>query len=600
MDEAERLLSQVGLVYPGGRPAVLRAHAEDWEELADYLRKHRTQLQSTLVESRPGWEGESATSFRQQVEELIEASEQTAEMAERLAGEQRRHAQKHEAVLKIVRELAIEIGVFLAYLAVAAFLPSLLATVKAYLTVLVGTAGRFIRLLADVLDTVVTTLVRARQAIERFSRLTVRTGSLDLGYGRLLTEGTKDFAIDLAASATSKGIQGKPLDAGQLFLSAGISFGVGGAFGVLESSGVRRASDGAASGRPRTDDGESAFVSFSDRYRMAVNSLGRPKTSAAPSPTRGAPTPPRTMWSELVDARNEARALDLDGSVTESVRLADELATAKTRYLKALDRRPAEARLTRAEEHVLSAGDEVRVAERRLTDVEQDLNKWKTLTAVLRGSGHRDWIDEAGRHSSLAELAYSARRQELDRSRDAHEQALRELDDARIEVKRSSADVTRATEEYRTAQNRFAAAERLSAATALVRSESTAGQRLGYAWTDNTYRGAFGESKSWREYVLYDGVKDFLKGFTSSTTLAGVHAGNGTISASDIWKEGLLGGAGGALRGVLNGRFGNVAFPTGGFEEVIWKSGAKSLDQFVRDQIKPVIASKPTPPPPAR
>lgn len=580
---------------------MLHAHAEDWEELADYLRNHRTQLQSALVESRPGWEGESAASFRRHVEELIEASEQTSEVAERLAGEQRRHAQKHEAVLRIIRELAIEIGVFLAYLALAAFLPSLLATVKAYLTILVGTAGRFIRLLADVLDTVVTTLIRARQAIERFSRLTVRTGSLDVGYGRLLTEGTKDFAIDLAASATSKGIQGKPLDAGHLFLSAGISFGVGGAFGVIEASGVRRAGESTAAARHRTDDGEAAFVSFSDRYRMAVNSLGRPKTSPALNPAPGSPPPPpKTSWNELVNARNEARAFDLDGSVTESIRLADELTTVKARYLEALDHRPSDARLTRAEEHVLSTGDEVRVAERRLMEVEQDLSKWKTLTTVLRGSGNRDWIDDAERQSFLAELAYTTQRQELDRNRVVHEHARKELADARLELKQSAANVTRAAEEYRTAVNRSATAERLSAAAAHVRSESTVGQRLGFAWADNTWHGTFGESKGWREYVLYDGVKDFLKGFSSSTALAGFHAGYGTVSAGDIWKEGLLGGAGGALRGMLNGRFSNTAFPSGGIEEIIWKSGAKSLDQFVRDQIKPVIMSKPTAPPPTR
>src|SRR5690606_18700965 len=106
-----------------------------------------------------------------------------------------------------------------------------------------GTGVRALVLLGRALDVLVRGLVRARSWITSISQLTWRSERFAVGYGRMLVEGVRDFAVDISAYLVASGVSGRPIDPARLFISAGIS-GLGGSVvGGLEKSGVRKALD---------------------------------------------------------------------------------------------------------------------------------------------------------------------------------------------------------------------------------------------------------------------------------------------------------------------------------------------------------------------
>ena len=576
MSEAE-ILGSVGLVYPGGQPKAMRDHADNWQQLAKYLEEQHEQLEALLSRSRGHWQGDAAGTFSAEVKAMGDASSQAAEISKQLAAAQLKHADQHEKVLEVLKELAILIATTLAYIAAASLFPPLLEMARIQLALLVSTAGQVIRILAEGLSVLVRFLVRAQQAIEGFSQLAVRTGGFKFGYGRLLVEGTRDFSIDLTANATVAAIRNKPLSAEQLLTSAAVSFGVGGVIGGLEASGVKKVMDDAGAVK-RGADGKPALLSFGEQYRGAVKSLGR-RPSISSQGTEQSVPPLTGPWAEYADAHASAQAQRVNGSTAEQRRLTEDQAAAQRAYSQRDERYSHAQDLKRkAEEHEHRASG-------LLASAEKDLHNRQTQHDAYRASGNAQLIRDAEQQISVAQAAVLARRRELENVQAAHRRAQHELVE-KIASKDSAA------ERLRTVEERAAVSRRLSESADRVRTETTLGQRLGHTWRNNEWRQTFGATQGWREILLFDSVKDFVKGVSNSAALGGINAAKGEKSAGDIWKDALLGGATGAVRGALKGSFNNVAFPAGGVEEIMWKVGTKTLDVYTREQVKPLMASE--------
>lgn len=587
-------LDGVGVLHPGGQPEVLREHAEYWQDLVEHLRAQHGQFSSLVSQLQEGWQGEAVAVFQLHATKLLESSGQAAEIANGVASSQQEHADRHAQALVIVRELAVQIAVTLAFIAAAAWFPPLLEVAEAQLALLVGTAGRVIRCLAEILSDLTRFLVRARQSIEEFSKLSVRTEEFSFGYGRLLVDGARDFAVDLMANASTSAIQHQPLTAKGLFTSAGLSAGVGGLFGGLETSGMKKVLNDTGSAQ-RLADGLPTFVSFGDQYKRAVKSLGRANSGATRPAHTARPASPTGPWGEYADARSNARALGVGAAAAEGERLAAALAAAQARHRRAVSHQSDERRsVLGAEAQLRATGGGVRTAQGRLADAEHEVTTLQALRDVYRASQNPEWIQDAERQLSAAHVQRAARDQEWVDSLARHEQAGQRLDTVRLRSQAAEAEVAREAKHSTAVEQSLQAWKRHSVATARVRSETSLNQQLGHAWRNNEWRQGFGSPKEWREYLLYDGVKDFAKGFTGNTVQAGIRAANGSENPGDIWRDALLGGTGGMMRGVLKGRFTNVSFPGGGIEEMVWKAGAKSLDKFLRDQIKHVIESEPS------
>ncbi|MGW3635942.1 WXG100-like domain-containing protein [Streptomyces sp. NPDC005122] len=586
MDGAQGL-GLVGLPDPGGHPAVLREHAESWQELATHLQEQQDRLGALVARSQEQWQGGAADTFHERALTFLASSDQAVETANSMADAQRQHADQHQQVLEIVEELAIQIAVTLAFIVAATLFAPLLSFMEAELELLVTAAGRMVSLLDEILSELVRFLVRARQLIEQFSKLTLRTERFSFGYGRLLADGAKDFSIDLMANAITSAIEHEPLSTERLFTSAAVSFGVGGLFGALEASGLKKALT--ETGRvKRGEDGLPSFISFGDQYKKALNSLGGREAPHAANPARPA-ADDAGAWGEYATARGNARALDATGGAATGARMADDWAAAQARHRLALDRLPSPQLLSAAEARVVDTGNGVRVATARLTDAEGEAWTAQTLFDLHREIANPEWTRGAEEQLAEVRAQCAAWRQELTGRQALHGQAAQELATARHRAQTAAADVAREAQAYQAAANRSGAWHRLSTAADRVRTETSLGERFTYTWRNNTWRQAFGHPKSWPEFLFFEGTKDFAKGFSSSLTQAGIGVAQGTKSLDNIWKDALLGGAGGMTRGIVKGRFTNIAFPGGGIEEMLWKVGTKGLDKYIRDQIKNAI-----------
>lgn len=360
MDRQEALAT-VGLPDPGGRPTVQRAQAQEWYTLARQLDEHSDRVTALIAGSTDSgrWRSDSAKALYRHTQTLAQASKDMAEIAYDVGQHVDEHAERHDVVLKILEELAIQIAAMLAFMAASALVPPLLAWAKAQLVLLAVNAGRLLRLIITALHWLVQLLVRARTLIQKLSRLTFRNGRFSIGYGKLLYEGSRDFLVDLVTNATTFRIQGRPLDAGDLFLSAGVSFGVGGAIGGIGGTGFKRARapDGTIL---RQSDGLPKFVSIENQYKGLIDSVGRRPPQAAAPPLPGGPPQPRAL-DRLTQAEANARRWGIQtGNAAEGDRLAADVVAAdlagnQATFDVAASRFTAWDQLQAAREHVSRA-----------------------------------------------------------------------------------------------------------------------------------------------------------------------------------------------------------------------------------------------------
>ncbi|HWC80834.1 MAG TPA: hypothetical protein VG756_12825 [Pseudonocardiaceae bacterium] len=190
---------------------------------------------------------------------------------------------------------------------------------------------------------------------------------------------------------------------------------------------------------------------------------------------------------------------------------------------------------------VRARAGELAAAQSRLADTRSGLWSAHTNHELARMSGDEGWRQDTARELAAADGEHTA-------AHAGHAAAAAALDDARA---------TRAAAARKAAENR------------------------------NTKRAlGVGSPRDWPEYLIYDPVKDGIKGAISSAGTDGIGVADGRTNPHDIWKDVLLGAAGGSVRGAVNGKFANTAYAKDGLEEIAWKSGTKGLDKFLRGQIE--------------
>lgn len=599
-------------IDPGGDPAGLRHRAEQWHRLAARLQAQSDWLSDVSARSESIWTGRTADEFRAQARALAGQAHHTAHVVSAVASSQQQHADQHAVVLTVLQELGIQIAATVALLAAASLFPALLAAAHARLVLLAAQAHWALQILINLLSGVVRFLVQARAWLASVAKLSWRTERMSLAYGRLLYEGGRDFLVDLAATATATAVQKKPLIAADLFRSAAISFAVGGTVGAIEGSGVRKVLSDAGD-IVRAADGRPAFVSVGDQYRSLLHQGNKvPDPPARPSAEPGLPgerpgTPGAVGPAErLARAQARARELGIGTTAPEGRRLADDATRAQR-------------------EHDLAvARDAVGDALRRTDDA---VHRYAQQLAEARTAR---WNAETNHHlAKVSDDPVWIRRteHELTRTR-SHEETvgrlLAEAEAARTWVTRRGdiAAQLAPPAPAETAQRVVSTTERhrawqeVAAAARTVRGEGTPADRFVDAMRHNPWQEGYptrfgadgnrpveweredlagltqvplkgmGDPKPVREILLVDGVKDFAKGTANSGINSAVEAAQGRRAPGEVWKDALLGGAFGAVRGVAKAAGGDVLFPKTSIEEVLWRTGTKSLDQHVRDQIK--------------
>jgi hypothetical protein len=587
MDQPDAL-GHVGVPNPGGQPSDQRQFAQGWEELAARLQEHQERLES-LVSQAPNWQDASSADFLNQLNTFAQSSQQAAETSARAAEAQRTHADSHERALEIIKELAIQIAVTLAFIAAAALFPLALAAAQAQLVMLAQTAGRVVSMLARFLSALGRSLAQVRTAIEGLSQLSFRTESFAVGYGRFLADGVRDFTIDLLANSTTSAILHKPITAQSLLTSAGVSFGVGGFLGALENSSAKKLL-GEAGTIQRNADGLPKFELLGTRYRNAVENMGGSSATKSADSAKIAGKVPTGAGTKALDdaARANAHARDLGVHIgaREGERLTAGLSDTSARLGKALETQGTGLQSEeRAAKLVRQSGDALSSAKDDVTHAQGRLSEAQTLRDVMGASGKTDWARHAEEQLTGAKTEHASAQQHLTDARDLHEQHQQAYDQARHVSADNADQVVRTTSEHQQAAGKLSAWQDMSAKASAARSQNSLGSQLSYAVRHNDWRDSFGAARGWRNAVFYDGVKDGTKGFLSNLTQSGISAGQGNTDPGSVWKEALLGAAGGSARGVLKGKMTNVAFPNGGLEEIMWKSGTKGLDKFAREQI---------------
>ncbi|MEV8096743.1 hypothetical protein [Kitasatospora sp. NPDC085879] len=274
--EPSHALAAVGLPDPGGNPGVLRDNAQAHYDLAAQLRAHSAFVEDLARQSQAVWQGSAADAFRLAAASHSTDLSTTASIAVKTAEQHEDHASRLGQALEILKELAIQIGATLAFIAAAAAFPPLLAAAEMQLAVLAVDAGRLVQWLADVLSAVVRFFVRARTWIAQFSKLVWRGESFSLGYGKLVFDGTRDMVVDVLANLTARGIGHKPLDITMLWSALGSGL-AGGLLGGLEASGFKKILTEAGEVK-RAADGLPEFVSLGEQGKSWVNSLGKAPT----------------------------------------------------------------------------------------------------------------------------------------------------------------------------------------------------------------------------------------------------------------------------------------------------------------------------------
>ncbi|ALG08395.1 hypothetical protein [Kibdelosporangium phytohabitans] len=587
---SQSALAEVGLTDPGGDPAALYHNAQCWADISAYLSDHSTRIAELTAAGLRNWEGDAANAFAARGTSLAQNASVAAYTTAAVAAEQQQHAQTHEMVKQIIIELSIQIATMLAFYAAAALFPALLAWAQAWLTYLIATGVRVLRMLAQALNTLVRFLIQARTWINGVAELTWNTPRFSLGYGRMITEGIRDIAIDLTANLVAAGIQHKKVDPAQLFISAGISGGIGGIVGGLEKTGVRKALDEAGNVK-RGADGLPEFVPLGKQAQNFVKEAGSP-----PRPRPEAP-PPSRATELLANAKNsydDARNLGLKGAPGENHRLADDLAATRNRYDTALTRH------TEANDNVRRLGDDVWTREQTVRSYRNAVDQAdlrfrsaETKVSLYRSSGNPSWVDESIRELADARAELTAATQGLRTAEDSLSTSRRNLSDAERTAARANDEAEAAEAAHRLARDRANAWIRHDAARDAARAQTTFGEQFQFVRRNNEWTDSFGDPKWWQEIVFYDVPKDAVKGAANGAVKSAVEVARGNGQSGDIWKDALLGGATGAVRGGVNSVGSNRAFPAGGIEETLWKTGSKTMDDYARREIKEATYGKP-------
>jgi len=577
-------LAEVGLTSPGGDAPTLHRNAQGWADISAFLDQHSARVADLTAYGVSNWQGPGAEAFAQRAQVLAQDAAGTAQTTATIAAEQQQHAKTHEMVVQIITELAVQIGVMLAFYAAAAAFPALLAWAQAWLTYLITTGVRVLRMLASALNALVRFLVRARAWITKVMDLSWKTSRFTVGYGRAAVEGVRDIAIDLTANLVSHGIQGKKIDPAQLFISAGISGVGGGLIGGLEKTGYKKVLDEAGHVK-LGDDGLPKFVTFDKQLKVS----GPP-----PAPK---PPPVVTNASRLLDdakgAYGAARDLGVRGTRGEGDKLAADLGGARAAHADAVAKNVRDtADVHRTTTDVADSARTVRAYDNAASAAKTRAAEAETMLDVYRTTGNAKWIDDGARDLADARRTVTAAESGLADARTAYAKAQDDLATATRNAQRSGDDITAAAARRDAAAAREQAWQTLVDARAAARDQTTIGEQLAFMRAQNDWAQSFGSPKQWRETLFYDVPKDVIKGMSTNAAKSAVEVARGNGDADDIWKDALLGGATGAVRGGVNSVAGNTAFPAGAIEETLWKIGSKTMDDYARRKIEEATYGK--------
>ncbi|GAA1982232.1 hypothetical protein [Amycolatopsis minnesotensis] len=580
---SQSALAEVGLTNPGGSPAALDHNAQSWAEISAYLNEHSDHLAKLTASGLRDWRGEAANAFAERAIPLMRNAEEEAQRTAAIAARQQQHAKTHQSVLQIIIELSVQIAAMLAFYAAAAAFPALLAWAQAWLNYLVATGARVLRILAEALNALVRFLNQARTWVNAVNELTWNTSKFGVGYGRMITEGVRDIAIDLTANLVSAGIQHKKIDPAQLFISAGISGGIGGLGGALEKSGLKKAVDEAGNVKRRAD-GTPEFVPFVKQVQNFVKKIG---PQPRPRPDGPPPSDAHRLLGNAKNSYDRARNLGVTDKPGENVNLAGNLSATRGAYDTALRGR------TRANEEVRRLTDEVRTHEqtaRAYRNAADRAGSRVETTAMrldmYRASGNPNWVDDAARELADARAEFTAATDGLRTTENALSTSRRNLSDAQRNETLANHTVDSTDAAHRLARDEANAWIGRDASRALAWDQTGFSDKFRFVLRNNEWRTSFGSPKKWQETVFYDIPKDAIKGAANGGAKSAAEVSRGNGNSSDIWKDALLGGATGAVRGGVNSVANNKAFPAGGIEETLWKSGSKTMDDYTRRKIK--------------
>ncbi|MER6759873.1 MULTISPECIES: hypothetical protein [Amycolatopsis] len=567
-------LASLRIPDPGGNPAAQRLTATAWHDLAGHLQEQSAHLTELSGRAGRAWQGGGADSFRAQAQALADKAAIGAHAASQVANTRDSHAEKHQQVLELLRQIGIEIAAMLGFWAAAAAVPPLLAAADAWLSALAVQGGRIVQLLARALADLVGFLVRSRAWIQEVMGLTWRTERFSLGYGRMITEGIRDAVLDVSSNSVTSAILGKKIDPGQLAKSAGLSFLVGGLIGGLEKSGTSRVLDNLGKVK-RTPDGLPVFRSFSDQAKSAVNSLGRHNPA---TPVRAAPSEKALLFGELDESSRIARGLGLRGHAAEKAALEQELETLRSVQQRTIDRHTDAGRFSDdAAERAIALRNTVTDRAKAAKAAADDLR-----TAWVNGVDDVGLRSATRQHADALAALESASRQAAGGDRAAAR--------ARLAMRATEAETAAVQARVHTATDRLHSSVRWQEARDAVRQNTSVREQWSDAWERNVWRDGFATRKPVTETLLYDTPRYFVKG--AATNAAKSAAEPGATPAS-VARRALIGGSTSALRGALNSFADNLVYPKSGIEETLWKLGLKGVDNFVSAKVNP------TPNPPA-
>lgn len=545
MNQAQAL-GKVGLPDPGGDPAAQRSMAEQWYTLARQLTAHADHT-AALIEQSAGsgrWQSDASSTMRTTATSMVDAGRQMAGIAMDVGQHLDEHAKHHELVLEILEQLALQIVVTLAFMAASTMVPPLLAWAEASLMVMATQGSRTLEILAMALRSVVQFLARVRAVIADLAKVAFRTEHFSLGYGKALYEGTRDFVVDLVSNATTTKIEGKQLNAADLFQSAALSFGVGAATGSVTASGIKKVLT-AADAIKREADGLPKFLSFEDQYKKLVNSLD----SRPPSPPVEKPV---SAASGALDRLARAEKAAKEAGVWPAFPghgsdLAADVVAADT------------------------SGDKV-----ALDSAQHKFDAWSALRAA------QDRVDQlAGPSLSLDRLTRAEAA-----ARRAGVQIGSLAEGERLAAELLTAAGTGDEGVLTRAVQKFEAWDELHSAREQVATTAPLAVRLRHSFINNAWSQSLGKPKNMLEVVLVDGVKDTVKGVIGSAAGARIDVARGKLSANMMGPTIGLGAASAGLRGVFKSYASNRWFPKDSIEEALWRISNKGLDKLVRDLLK--------------
>jgi hypothetical protein len=264
--ETSAYLARIGIPYPGGDPNLILQNANGWDSLARSLEAKADRLAFLSQSIHEGWMGDAADAAQNRTLAILSDVKDRSKAASMMARTQDAQAHRQSVASKALTEIAVQVAVTLAFLALASLFPGLLAIIQARLALLAVQAGRVLSFFVDGLSAVIRGLAEVRAMIQAVTRLTRVIAGLDVPIGRIAYEGVRDFVVDLVANVSSAKVSGRHLSMEQLFVSAGVSGGIGALIPGVEFLGLPRGVDAA---------GDIRRVTLSERAHDLVNGIGR-------------------------------------------------------------------------------------------------------------------------------------------------------------------------------------------------------------------------------------------------------------------------------------------------------------------------------------